>query len=122
VAVVEDGEDYVFDCVYRARDFKVAVDRNLLENYDRAQDPRQRPEKFLIKRLPWWVGPFVMKVWDAGRRPRNGMIRLGPDDLGPALVQHPERRLRMHDLPTHDTPWDGSISLRREDMYGDDGR
>jgi transcriptional regulator with XRE-family HTH domain len=25
-------------------------------------------------------------------------------------------------LPTHDLPWDGSISLHREDMYGDDGR
>ena len=31
-------------------------------------------------------------------------------------------RSRVADLPTHDLPWDGSIPLRREDMYGDDGR
>jgi hypothetical protein len=34
----------------------------------------------------------------------------------------PEKRSRVADLPVHDTPWDGSISLRREDMSGDDGR
>jgi hypothetical protein len=34
----------------------------------------------------------------------------------------PEKRRRMADLPVHDTRWDGSISLRREDLYGDDGR
>jgi hypothetical protein len=32
------------------------------------------------------------------------------------------KRFRLADLPVHNTPWDGSISLRREDMYGDDGR
>lgn len=26
------------------------------------------------------------------------------------------------DLPVHNGPWDDSISLRREDMYGDDRR
>jgi hypothetical protein len=30
------------------------------------------------------------------------------------------KRFRLADMPVHDTPWDGSISLRREDMYGDD--
>ena len=29
---------------------------------------------------------------------------------------------RAADLPVHDMPWDGSVSIRREDMYGDDGR
>ena len=33
-----------------------------------------------------------------------------------------QTRTRIVDLPTHDTPWDGSISLRRKDMYTDDGR
>ena len=33
-----------------------------------------------------------------------------------------ERRFRLTDLPVHETPWDGSISLHREDMYSDDGR
>jgi hypothetical protein len=32
------------------------------------------------------------------------------------------KRFRLADLPIHDTPWGGSVSLRREDMYGDDGR
>jgi hypothetical protein len=34
----------------------------------------------------------------------------------------PTKTFRIEDLPKHDTPWDDSISLRREDMYGDDGR
>jgi hypothetical protein len=32
------------------------------------------------------------------------------------------KRARIADLPTHDLPWDGSIPLRREDIYGNDGR
>ncbi len=28
----------------------------------------------------------------------------------------------MADFPVHDVPWDGSISLRREDLYDDEGR
>jgi hypothetical protein len=39
-----------------------------------------------------------------------------------ARPQRAEKRLRIAGLPTHDEPWDGSISLRRGDMYGDDGR
>ena len=31
-------------------------------------------------------------------------------------------RRSVLDLPVHDGPWDDSLSLRREDMYGDDGR
>jgi hypothetical protein len=34
----------------------------------------------------------------------------------------PSVPFRMADFPMDDGPWDGSISLRREDMYGDDGR
>ena len=37
-------------------------------------------------------------------------------------AERPRKRARIAHLPTHDTPWDGSISLRREDMYTDDGR
>lgn len=33
-----------------------------------------------------------------------------------------KRKFRVKDFPVNDTPWDDSISLRREDMYGDDGR
>ena len=34
----------------------------------------------------------------------------------------PGKPFTMDDLPIHDMGWDDSISLRREDMYGDDGR
>ena len=34
----------------------------------------------------------------------------------------PEKLSRIADLPVHEIPWDGSVPLRREDMYGDDGR
>jgi hypothetical protein len=30
--------------------------------------------------------------------------------------------LNLADMPSHVEPWDGSISLRREDMYRDNGR
>jgi len=67
-------------------------------------------------------------------------IRVGPDHrisgTAPAVVppgehevtitlagpQRAEKRTRIANLPTHDVPWDGSISLRREDLYSDDGR
>jgi hypothetical protein len=35
--------------------------------------------------------------------------------------QIPTKRFSVKDLPSHDIPWDDSISLRREDMYADDG-
>jgi hypothetical protein len=40
------------------------------------------------------------------------------------IAERPQRRkrFRIEDFPKHDLPWDDSISLRREDMYGDDGR
>jgi hypothetical protein len=36
--------------------------------------------------------------------------------------QMPTKKFSVQDLPSHDIPWDDSISLRREDMYGDDSR
>ena len=42
-----------------------------------------------------------------------------PEQLGP---QSPTD-LDLDDLPVHDLgPWPEGLSLRREDMYGDDGR
>ena len=32
------------------------------------------------------------------------------------------KKFTMEHFPVHETGWDGSISLRREDVYGDDGR
>ncbi|HTT79535.1 MAG TPA: hypothetical protein VMF86_07655 [Stellaceae bacterium] len=44
-------------------------------------------------------------------------------NLAPAPArQLPTRKFNVDDLPKHDLTWDDSISLRREDMYGDDGR
>lgn len=34
----------------------------------------------------------------------------------------PAPKFDISKFPVHDAPWDDSISLRREDMYGDDGR
>jgi hypothetical protein len=39
-----------------------------------------------------------------------------------ALPEPPRPRRSVLDLPVHHGPWDDSVSLRREDMYGDDGR
>ena len=41
----------------------------------------------------------------------------------PIEVAAPKRAKRKRlDLPVHHEYWDDSISLRREDIYGDDGR
>jgi hypothetical protein len=34
----------------------------------------------------------------------------------------PGKPFTMESIPVHDEPWDDSISLRREDMYDDEGR
>lgn len=39
-----------------------------------------------------------------------------------APAKQPGKPFTMANFPIHDGPWDDSISLRREDMYGDDGR
>jgi hypothetical protein len=36
--------------------------------------------------------------------------------------QKPRPKRKRLDLPLHDAAWDDSVSLRREDIYGDDGR
>jgi hypothetical protein len=37
--------------------------------------------------------------------------------------QQPKKPFNLDDLPSHDLgPWPEGLSLRREDMYGDDGR
>lgn len=47
----------------------------------------------------------------------EAMITLAPS----YMRQPPTKKFNIEDLPKHDMPWDDSISLRREDMYGDDG-
>jgi hypothetical protein len=34
----------------------------------------------------------------------------------------PRPKRQRLDLPLHDARWDDNVSLRREDIYGDDGR
>lgn len=38
------------------------------------------------------------------------------------LAPPPAKRFSVKDLPMHHLPWDDSVSLRREDMYDDEGR
>jgi hypothetical protein len=38
------------------------------------------------------------------------------------IATPPRKPFRMSDFPVDARPWDDSISLRREDMYGDDRR
>lgn len=37
-------------------------------------------------------------------------------------ARKPKPNAKRLDLPLHEAHWDDSISLRREDIYGDDGR
>ena len=119
---IELGKDYIFNSIYQGNHFKVAVNKQFLDEFDFRQDPQQPSGKHLLRRLPWRVGPVVTLAWDTGRRPIEGVLRLLADDFSPAPPEVPGKRLRISELPTHDVPWDGSISLRREDMYSDHGR
>jgi hypothetical protein len=56
----------------------------------------------------------------SGRVPDG--IRPGEHEFAINVSTTPKRRLSVKDMPVHDEPCDNSISLRREDMYGDDGR
>lgn len=90
-----------------------------------------------------WCYPPMASVFQSSVRVMNEIrtrIRVGPDHtisgIAPAGLppgEHvavvtisapptPEKRSRVGDLPIHDIPWDSSISLRRADLYGDDGR
>lgn len=40
----------------------------------------------------------------------------------PIRLPEPKRSRRRLDLPLHDAVWDDDVSLRREDIYGPDGR
>jgi hypothetical protein len=57
----------------------------------------------------------------SGRAP-VGQVPPGEHEAAITVVTVPKHRLSVKDMPVHDEPWDNSISLRREDMYGDDGR
>ncbi len=48
--------------------------------------------------------------------------RTATSQLADSVKRRPGKPFTMKDYPVHDRPWEDSISLRREDMYGDDGR
>ena len=58
----------------------------------------------------------------SGRAPDG--VRPGEHEIAftTAPLKRPGKPFTMENFPIDDGPWDDSISLRREDMYGDDGR
>ena len=55
----------------------------------------------------------------SGQAPRD----LPPGEYqAPIRLPVPKRRRKRLDLPVHDAYWDDTVSLRREDIYGPDGR
>lgn len=57
----------------------------------------------------------------SGKAPRE----IPPGDYEAPIevsAQKPRPKRKPLDLPLHDARWDDSVSLRREDIYGDDGR
>lgn len=67
-----------------------------------------------------------LTVTEDGRIEGPAPAELGPGEHEVVLVidekAQPKGRFRVEDLPQHDLGWDDRVSLRREDMYGDDGR
>ncbi|HET6467343.1 MAG TPA: hypothetical protein VFG43_03100 [Geminicoccaceae bacterium] len=64
-------------------------------------------------------------VTEDGRLQAQAPPELPPGDHEAIIVlEEPAARgaFRIEDLPVDRGPWDSRISLRREDMYGDDGR
>jgi len=62
----------------------------------------------------------------SGRAP--GQVPAGEHEASIIVADWPARQVPSEpfdasDLPTHDLgPWPAGLSLRREDMYGEDGR
>ena len=63
--------------------------------------------------------------------PDHTISGVAPADLPPgehevivdtAVAGRRGKPFRFEGFPVVDAPWDDSVSLRREDMYGDDGR
>ena len=62
-------------------------------------------------------------VDQAGRISGQAPVDLPPGEYAMPVAVPPKRcSAREIDLPVDDEPWDDSISLRREDLYDDQGR
>ena len=62
--------------------------------------------------------------------PDRSITGIAPEELPPGEHEvmitvapaYPGKPFTGEHLPGHNLGWDSSVSLRREDMYGDDGR
>ena len=66
-----------------------------------------------------------LKVHDDGRiEPLGGSLLPPGEHEAVVLISETPRSkaFSMEDFPVHRGDWDHNVSLRREDMYGDDGR
>jgi hypothetical protein len=62
-----------------------------------------------------------LHVDDQGRVTGQAPPGVPPGDYT-ASLELPSAQLAPLELPVDDEPWDDRVSLRREDLYGDDGR
>jgi hypothetical protein len=87
-------------------------------------DPRNREAvgRLISRVLRRRAGPSPLAEAIAELKAEARAAGLTDADIDAELAACNTERPRVAELPTHDVPWDGSISLRREDMYGDDGR
>jgi hypothetical protein len=65
-----------------------------------------------------------LKVHDDGRiEPLGGVLPPGEHEAVVLIREPPQGKpFSMEDFPVHHGERDHTVSLRREDMYGDDGR
>ena len=66
-----------------------------------------------------------VRIQEGGKLEASVPAELPPGEHEAVIVLAPERRrskFRMSEFPVHYGDWDHSVSLRREDIYGDDGR
>jgi hypothetical protein len=91
--------------------------------------PAWQPPSYACSMQETVMSSFRMRIQVAADHTISGVA---PADLPPGehevvvsigpVVTPPIKPFRMADFPVDNGPWDDSVSLRREDMYGDDGR
>lgn len=88
--------------------------RGLMIRYDRCKEPIMTTVRTRVRVAPdhtiSGVAPRTIPVGE-----HEAVISLSDAREAPKLF-------RIEDLPSRYLPWDAGVSLRREDLYGDDGR
>ena len=103
------------------------------QTYGVESGPRvaHRGGQALTRRVPGGVTSCTTTGARHARRPCHDPGRRGRHHLRPGAARGAARRVsgadpvperKRLDLPLHDAHWDDSVSLRREDIYGPDGR